>query len=82
VETERDVIVPLEPGGVLFFSSLLHHGTPPNRSSSRRWALQYHYRADSAVPINRREHADLYFDGDIYTGCLAPSGTLVSDITP
>lgn len=82
VETERDVIVPLAPGGVLFFSSLLHHGTPPNRSSNRRWALQYHYRAESAMPINRREHADLYFDGDIYVGCLAPSGTPVADITP
>jgi phytanoyl-CoA hydroxylase len=82
VEIERDVIVPLAPGGVLFFSSLLHHGTPPNQSSNRRWALQYHYKATSAVPINRREHADLYFDGDLYAGCLAPSGTLVADITP
>jgi ectoine hydroxylase-related dioxygenase (phytanoyl-CoA dioxygenase family) len=82
VAVERDVIVPLEPGGVLFFSSLLHHGTPPNHSSNRRWALQYHYRAESAVPINRREHADLYFEGDFYAGCHAPSGTLLADITP
>ena len=82
VEISRDVIVPLAPGGVLFFSSLLHHGTPPNRSATRRWALQYHYRAESALPINRREHADLYFDGDIYVGCLAPGGTPVSDLTP
>jgi phytanoyl-CoA hydroxylase len=82
VETERDVIVPLAPGGVLFFSSLLHHGTPPNHSSSRRWALQYHYKAESAVPVNRREHADLFFDGDIYAGCLAPSGIPIADITP
>ena len=82
VEISRDVIVPLAPGGVLFFSSLLHHGTPPNRSANRRWALQYHYRAESAVPINHQEHADLYFDGDIYVGCLAPGGTRVADITP
>ncbi len=82
VEVERDVIVPLAPGGVLFFSSLLHHGTPPNQSSSRRWALQYHYRADSAVRVNRKEHAELYFDGDLYAGCLAPPGTRLADITP
>lgn len=82
VEIERDVIVPLAPGGVLFFSSLIHHGTPPNNSLSRRWALQYHYRGESAVPVNRREHADLYFDGDIYAGCLAPSGTPIEDLTP
>ena len=82
VEISRDVIVPLAPGGVLFFSSLLHHGTPPNNSANRRWALQYHYRAESAIPLNRQEHADLYFDGDTYVGCLAPSGVRVADLTP
>ena len=70
VEVERDVLVPLAPGGALFFSSLLHHGTPPNASPNRRWALQYHYRAASATPVTREEHARLFFDGDLYAGCL------------
>jgi phytanoyl-CoA hydroxylase len=70
VEVERDVLVPLAPGGALFFSSLLHHGTPPNQSPNRRWALQYHYRAASATPVTRDEHAALFFDGDLYAGCL------------
>ena len=71
VEVERDVLVPLAPGGALFFSPLLHHGTPPNTSPNRRWALQYHYRAASAVPVTRQEHARLFFDGDLYAGCLS-----------
>lgn len=70
VEVERDVLVPLAPGGALFFSSLLHHGTPPNDSPHRRWALQYHYRATSASPVSRDEHARLFFNGDLYAGCL------------
>ena len=71
VDVERDVLVPLAPGGALFFASLLHHGTPPNSSASRRWALQYHYKARSASPVSLQQHADLYFDGDLYAGCLS-----------
>ena len=70
VEVERDVLVPLAPGGALFFHSLLHHGTPPNTSHNRRWALQYHYRAASATPVTREEHAQLFFNGELYAGCL------------
>lgn len=36
--------VPLEPGGCLFFSSLMQHGTAPNTSDDRRRAVQFHYR--------------------------------------
>lgn len=43
VQTSRDVAVPLKPGGVLLFDGLLHHGTPPNRTNTRRRALQFHY---------------------------------------
>ena len=48
VETARDVIVPLEPGGLLFFDGLIHHGTPANRSPNRRRALQFHYTTADA----------------------------------
>ena len=34
--------VPLRPGSLLFFSSLIPHGTPPNESQRRRRALQWH----------------------------------------
>jgi phytanoyl-CoA hydroxylase len=82
IETDRDVMVPLAPGGVLFFASMLHHGTPPNASRSRRWALQFHYAAVSAGRMNRREHAALFFDGDLYAGCRGGMGEPVATLTP
>lgn len=48
IARDRIAAVPLEPGGVLVFDGLLHHGTPNNDSRLRRRALQYHYcRADA-----------------------------------
>ena len=82
IAVERDVLVPLAPGGALFFASLLHHGTPPNSSPNRRWALQYHYKAQSARPVSRREHADLYFAGDLYAGCRGTMGQPIAQIEP
>lgn len=49
VEVAQDVMVPLPPGGALFFDGFLHHGTPANSSGARRRALQFHYTAKSAV---------------------------------
>lgn len=56
VRTVDDVAVPLPSGGALFFDSYLHHGTPANRTSTRRRALQFHYaRADIAdIPTEAR----------------------------
>jgi phytanoyl-CoA hydroxylase len=48
VQTDADVMAPLEPGGLLLFDGLIHHGTPPNRSANRRRALQFHYTAADA----------------------------------
>lgn len=73
VDVERDVMVPLAPGGALFFSSLLHHGTPPNSSPHGRWALQFHYAANSARPIDASEHTRLFHDQDGYGGCWSAS---------
>ena len=49
--------VPLRPGSVLLFSSLLPHGTPPNRSERRRRALQWHFapRCGPRVPDAERQ---------------------------
>ena len=44
VEPHGSLAVPLEPGGCLFFSSLMQHGTAPNRTDQRRRAVQFHYR--------------------------------------
>ncbi|MEM6550875.1 MAG: phytanoyl-CoA dioxygenase family protein [Planctomycetota bacterium] len=40
---QASVAAELEPGGALFFDSLLPHGTPMNTSTERRRALQFHY---------------------------------------
>jgi phytanoyl-CoA hydroxylase len=48
VQTSRDVMVPLPPGGCLLFDGLIQHGTPDNRSTKRRRAVQFHYTAANA----------------------------------
>ena len=42
-------MVPLEPGGVLLFDGLIHHGTPANRTNLRRRAVQFHYTGRNAI---------------------------------
>jgi len=69
VEVERIEVVPLKPGGVLFFSSLIHHGTPANMSATRRRALQFHYAAARCRRMTFREHMAHFSDGAFYTGC-------------
>ncbi|WP_309120918.1 phytanoyl-CoA dioxygenase family protein [Paenibacillus sp.] len=60
VRVDRDVAVPLAPGGALFFSGLLHHGTPPNFSSKRRRALQIHYAPESARKLSPQEYKRMF----------------------
>lgn len=60
VPVERDVVVPLRPGGVLFFHGLLYHGTPYNVSSKRRRALQFHYAPASAGRMSSDEYKRMF----------------------
>ncbi|HEY9292448.1 MAG TPA: phytanoyl-CoA dioxygenase family protein [Microlunatus sp.] len=60
VATARDVVVPLEPGGVLLFDGYLHHGTPANRTGSRRRALQFHYVRSDTVTITDDERMAVF----------------------
>lgn len=69
VQVHRALAIPLEPGGVLFFSGLIHHGTPPNNSADRRRALQFHYAAAECRNMTYQEHADLFSEGGLYAGC-------------
>lgn len=50
-------VVPLPPGGALFFDGLLHHGTPANTSTMRRWAIQFHYAPRHAIWRSSEERA-------------------------
>ena len=60
VQTARVVAVPLRPGSLLFFHGLLHHGTPPSRSTRRRRAVQYHYKPTSVARISGEEHRGIF----------------------
>ena len=52
--------VPLEPGGCLFFSSLMQHGTAPNTSDDRRRAVQFHYRPAGAELTSLKERMAVF----------------------
>ena len=57
---EHCLAVPLKPGDCLFFSSLLPHGTPTNRSEKRRRALQFHYVREDLKQMDEVEHKQLF----------------------
>lgn len=56
VQVDKDITVPLSPGGTLIFHGLIHHGTPSNQSNKRRRALQLHFAAESAVKMSPQEY--------------------------
>ncbi len=60
LDLTRDVMVPLKPGGVLFFNGLTHHGTPANRTDDRRRALQLHYIPAGAPHTSQDERMRVF----------------------
>jgi phytanoyl-CoA hydroxylase len=80
VDVEHDVAVPLKPGGVLFFSALLHHGTPPNRSEKRRRAVQLHYASVECRKIDEGEHARAFGDPNGYAACTGKPRPVTSRV--
>lgn len=58
VRRDEVLAVPLHPGGCLVFDGLLHHGTPANLSSRRRWALQLHYAPADAIWRSKEVRAE------------------------
>ena len=60
VPVGRDTMVPLKPGGCLFWHGLTHHGSPVNQSEQRRRALQFHYKPASAGEVTTQERMEVY----------------------
>jgi phytanoyl-CoA hydroxylase len=60
VPVARDTIVPLQPGGCLFWHGLTHHGSPANQTEKRRRALQLHYKPASSEEISTQDRMDVY----------------------
>lgn len=69
MRVDRVATIPLQPGGILFFSGLLYHGTPPNGTPHRRRALQFHYAAAHCEKMTIRQHGELFNAGGMYAGC-------------
>ena len=60
VPVARDTMVPLKPGGCLFWHGLTHHGSPVNQSGQRRRALQLHYKPASSGEVTTQERLAVY----------------------
>ncbi len=60
VPIARDTMVPLQPGGCLFWHGLTHHGSPVNQSELRRRALQFHYKPASSEDVSTQERMEIY----------------------
>jgi phytanoyl-CoA hydroxylase len=60
VKTDRVVAVPTEPGDILLWDGLLHHGTPPNRSDKGRRALQLHYWPASVEKVPKEDRLAVF----------------------
>lgn len=56
VEVPRVTAVPLPAGGLMFFDGLMHHGTPANRTNTRRRAMQFHYSLAEVTETSEDEH--------------------------
>ena len=48
----------------MFFSAMLPHQTPPNRSSERRRALQFQYRGVETVRVSKEEFGKVFAEAD------------------
>ncbi|HRI81936.1 MAG TPA: phytanoyl-CoA dioxygenase family protein [Opitutaceae bacterium] len=70
VNPANAVAIELPPGGLMIFDGLIPHETPPNRSTSRRRALQFHYRSAATEIVPREEHKRKFTGPDgIFVGC-------------
>ena len=54
------VAAPLEAGGLVIFDGMVPHGTPHNRTNTRRRALQFHYIPQGVTRIPTEERLRLF----------------------
>ena len=79
VAVEQSVAIPLQPGGVLLFHGLMHHGTPPNHSATRRRALQFHYASLDCRPTTPDEHGKFFYDAKGMAACTGMKARAIAD---
>ncbi|MFT5090324.1 MAG: phytanoyl-CoA hydroxylase [Candidatus Latescibacterota bacterium] len=64
IEAKQAVPIELKAGGALYFSALLPHQTPPNKSANRRRALQFQYRGVEAYQVSVEEFGRVFAERD------------------
>ena len=64
IQPQHAMPVPLKAGGVMYFSAMLPHQSPPNHSAQMRRALQFQYRTISAQKVSREEHGKVFAESD------------------
>lgn len=70
---DQVLAIPMAPGDALLFDGDLLHYTPPNRSSSRRRALQFHYAAAECGPTVCRGNGATKAVNEVY-GAIPKQG--------
>jgi phytanoyl-CoA hydroxylase len=56
--------IEMKAGGAMVFSSMLPHQTPPNRTASRRRALQFQYRGENTRAVSKEEFGEAFVEAD------------------
>ena len=64
IDKNQAVPIPLKAGGAIFFSAMLPHQTPPNRTASRRRALQLQYRGATTHSVSKEEFGKVFAEAD------------------
>lgn len=60
VRVDGSVPVPLEPGGLLFWHGMTHHGSPSNRSEKGRRGIQLHYLREGTTKVSKDERLAVF----------------------
>lgn len=64
IDSAQAVPVPLAAGGIMLFSAMLPHQTPPNLTASRRRALQFQYRGVGTHEVSKEEYGKVFAEAD------------------
>ena len=64
IDKTRAVPVPLKAGGVMYFSAMLPHQTPANKTAGRRRALQFQYRGVTTTQVSKEEFGNVFAEAD------------------
>ena len=64
IDPAQAVPVPLAAGGIILFSAMLPHQTPPNHTATRRRALQFQSRGVGTHQVSKEEYGKVFAEAD------------------